>query len=68
MKIIYVIFDNIVNIRKEHESGSETDLHDNTKHFENFMQKFDLEQKLLTILVFCLFERNRRLLLDSTGD
>ena len=32
------------------------------------MQKFNLEQKLLTILVFCLFKRNRRLLLDSTGD
>ena len=32
------------------------------------MQKFDLGQKLLTILVFCLFERNCRLLLDLTGD
>ena len=32
------------------------------------MQKFGLDQKVLTILVFCLFKRNRRLLLDSTGD
>ena len=32
------------------------------------MQKFDLEQELLMILVFCLFEKNRRLLLDSTCD
>ena len=38
------------------------------KNFENVMQKFDLEKKLSTILVFCLYERNRRLLLDSTGD
>ena len=35
---------------------------------ENLMQKFDLDQKLLTILVFCLFKRNRRLLFDPTGD
>ena len=32
------------------------------------MQKFDLEQKLLTILVLCLFKRNRRLLVNPTGD
>ena len=35
---------------------------------ENLMQKFDLDQKLLMILVFCLFKRNRRLLFDPTGD
>ena len=32
------------------------------------MQKFHLGQKLLKILVFCLFEGNCRLLFDSTGD
>ena len=37
-------------------------------NFENFMQKFHLGQKLLTILVFCLFERNCRLFFQSTGD
>ena len=35
---------------------------------ENFMQKFDLDQKLLALLVFCHFKRNRRLLFDSTGN
>ena len=34
---------------------------------ENFMQKFDLDQKLLTILAFCFFKRNPRLFFDSTG-
>ena len=32
------------------------------------MQEFRLGQKVLTIIVFCHFERYRRLLLDSTGE
>ena len=32
------------------------------------MQKHYLDQKLLAILVFCLFKRNCRLFFDSTGD
>ena len=35
---------------------------------ENFMQKVDLDQKLLAIDVSCLFERNRRLFFNLTGD
>ena len=37
-------------------------------HPENFMQKYYLHQKLLAILVFCLFKQNCRLFFDSTGD
>ena len=32
------------------------------------MQKHYLDQKLLAILVLCLFKRNCRLFFDSTGD
>ena len=36
-------------------------------HPENFMQKCHLDQKLLTILFFCLFIRNCQLFFNSTG-
>ena len=32
------------------------------------MEKFGLVQKLLTNLIFCLFEGNRRLFFELTGD